>query len=132
MRTTFVSLTVFLFGCVTAGSSSAESLRETFRRVSPSVVVVRTKQRQLAALTSAVAKTRYVDVMGLGSGVLVKGEKTGLVFPAAHVVQAADEGTSLEESVLEESAPQESAQEIHRRGQTPAPSRTPGRETEPS
>ena len=91
MRTVLVLLTVSLVGCVTSGASKAESLSDTFKRVAPAVVVVKTQQRQLASLMSAVSRTTYVDVQGLGSGVLIKDEQGGLVMTAAHVVQAADQ-----------------------------------------
>ncbi len=90
MRTVLVLLTVSLVSCMTSGASKAGSLSETFKRVAPAVVVVKTQQRQLASLVTGASKTTYVDVMGLGSGVLIKGKKGGLVFTAAHVVQAAD------------------------------------------
>lgn len=60
-------------------------LREAFRRVNPSVVVVRTTQSH-ADLPEA--KSTAEDWSGLGSGILVS--KDGKVLTAAHVVQSAD------------------------------------------
>ena len=80
-----------LNGCLAPGASSAESLRDTFDRVKSSVVVVETKQRALSQRPSRRSESRFVDVAGLGSGVVVKvGDKVA-VFTAAHVVQTADE-----------------------------------------
>ena len=47
MRTVLVLLTVSLVSCMTSGASKAGSLSETFKRVAPAVVVVKTQQRQL-------------------------------------------------------------------------------------
>lgn len=69
-----------------AGTSSlaAQQLRDLFRRISPSVVVVRTLETSIA--TSGPATP--VNAPGLGSGVLISAD--GRVLTAAHVVQAAD------------------------------------------
>ncbi len=64
--------------------AEAQELRELFRKVSPSVVVVRTLQRGLAPDPAA----GLVTSPGLGSGVLVSAD--GKIMTAAHVVQTAD------------------------------------------
>jgi len=92
MRLAMIGFTgVLLAGCVTGQISSAEPLRKTFEKVSPAVVVVKAKHRQLTPLRLPDDKNRFVSVMGLGSGVIVRIDRKALVFTAAHVVQAADE-----------------------------------------
>ncbi|HWN97676.1 MAG TPA: trypsin-like peptidase domain-containing protein [Blastocatellia bacterium] len=59
-------------------------LRDTFRRVRQSVVVVRTVERTVAPLP----RQGMVSSAGLGSGVLIS--DSGKVLTAAHVVQAVD------------------------------------------
>jgi serine protease Do len=66
------------------GPAEAQQLRDLFRTVSPSVVVVRTVERGLAPEPSA----GLVAIPGLGSGVLISAD--GKVLTAAHVVQVAD------------------------------------------
>ena len=64
------------------------SVPQLFQRVSPSVVVVRAKGRDLVAQSSGSVLVKYNEV---GSGVFVSGD--GKVLTAAHVVQIADEVT---------------------------------------
>jgi serine protease Do len=64
--------------------AEAQQLRDLFRKVSPSVVVVRTIERELAREPSA----GLVTIPGLGSGVLISAD--GKVLTAAHVIQIAD------------------------------------------
>lgn len=81
-------------GCLSTGATSAQSadsIRDTFRRVSDAVVVVRTQSRELASLHSATATSRYVDIRGLGSGVLVRDDDRIVVVTAAHVIQTAEQ-----------------------------------------
>jgi S1-C subfamily serine protease len=66
---------------------AAEPLSQVFKRVSPSVVVVRTTQKQIASGP----ERQLVSMPGLGSGVLISAD--GKVMTAAHVVQTADEVT---------------------------------------
>jgi S1-C subfamily serine protease len=64
--------------------AEAQQLRELFRKVSPSVVVVRTLERELAREPSR----GLVNIPGLGSGVLISAD--GKVLTAAHVIQVAE------------------------------------------
>ena len=63
-------------------SASAQTVREVFEKVTPSVVVVRARGREV----TAGGETRYTET---GSGVLVS--KDGKVMTASHVVHALDE-----------------------------------------
>ncbi len=65
----------------------AQSVGQVFRRVNPSVVVIRTKEKDVAALSQGQAQV--VSVTGVGSGVLIS--QDGKVMTAAHVVHTADE-----------------------------------------
>jgi len=66
------------------GPAEAQQLRDLFRKVSPSVVVVRTLERELAPEPSR----GLVNIPGLGSGVLISAD--GKVLTAAHVIQVAE------------------------------------------
>jgi serine protease Do len=66
------------------GTAEAQQVRDLFRRVSPSVVLVRTVERGLAPEPSA----GQVSIPGLGSGVLVSAD--GKILTAAHVIQIAE------------------------------------------
>src|SRR4030095_12425446 len=61
-----------------------QQLREAFSKVRQSVVIVRTKQVEVAPAPGQVMSV----VDGLGSGVLIS--KDGKILTAAHVVQTAD------------------------------------------
>ena len=65
-------------------TTNAQQLRDTFRQVNQSVVIVRTKRVELSP--SPDEPMSIVD--GLGSGVLISTD--GKVLTAAHVVQTAD------------------------------------------
>lgn len=65
-------------------TANAQQLREAFRRVNQSVVIVKTKRVEVAP--SPDDAMAIVD--GLGSGVLISND--GKVLTAAHVVQTAD------------------------------------------
>lgn len=65
----------------------AEELRDTFRRVKSSVVVVRTAENHGAASLSG----WLLGSTGLGSGVLISDD--GKLLTAAHVIQTADKVT---------------------------------------
>ncbi len=77
-----VSLLVLLCFLVSP-ESSAQHLREAFRKVEQSVVVIRTNQKNLAPFP----EKGMVSLNGLGSGVLISENK---VLTAAHLVQSAD------------------------------------------
>jgi serine protease Do len=70
----------FLILLTTVTPASAQQLRETFRRVKPSVVIVRTGGDQSSPVSG------YADDSGVGSGVLIS--KDGQILTAAHVVQS--------------------------------------------
>lgn len=70
--------------CAVSITTNAQQLRDAFRRVNQSVVIVRTKRVELGQ--SADEPMSIVD--GLGSGVLISND--GKVLTAAHVVQTAD------------------------------------------
>lgn len=76
---------LLLAACALALPSSAlaQTVADVFDRVKDSVVVVRTVQKELAP-----DKPGFVDIGGLGSGVLIDPE--GNVLTAAHVVQTAE------------------------------------------
>jgi len=70
--------------CAISITTNAQQLRDAFRQVNQSVVIVRTKRVEVAP--SADETMAIVD--GLGSGVLISND--GKVLTAAHVVQTAD------------------------------------------
>ena len=72
-----------LFGPIT--ESRGQQLREVFRGVQQSVVIVRTVQKGLAPFP----EQGLVSSNGLGSGVLISND--GKVLTAAHLVQSADQ-----------------------------------------
>jgi serine protease Do len=65
-------------------TASAQQLREAFRKVSPSVVTVKTKRVDVPT----VSEQTLTIIDGLGSGVLISND--GKILTAAHVVQTAD------------------------------------------
>jgi S1-C subfamily serine protease len=65
--------------------AEAQTLGQAFKRVSPSVVVIRTKEKDV----SARVRGQAASVSGVGSGVLIS--QDGKVMTAAHVVHTADE-----------------------------------------
>lgn len=70
--------------------AEAQPLTQLFKQVSPSVVVIRTKEREVTASTAGGERT-VATISGVGSGTLVSAD--GMVLTAAHVVQTADEIT---------------------------------------
>jgi serine protease Do len=65
-----------------SGPASAQTVREVFQKVVPSVVVIRARGRDV----EAAGETRFTET---GSGVLISSD--GKVMTAAHVVQTMDE-----------------------------------------
>jgi len=77
---------VFSLSAVSAAAQSpTPPLRDVFRRVRPAVVVIATRQKELAPE----GRRGFVDLQGLGSGVVIS--EGGHVLTAAHVVQTAEE-----------------------------------------
>src|SRR6266566_727930 len=63
----------------------AQQISETYRKVNPSVVIVRVQQKT----TSSDPQKGQVSLPSFGSGVLISTD--GKILTAAHVVQAADQ-----------------------------------------
>lgn len=85
-RRIVVILAVVLAGWPSVSmAEGAKSLRDVFKRVDPSVVVVGTNSHQVVTGP----KMQLATLPGLGSGVLISAD--GKVVTAAHVVQTADE-----------------------------------------
>lgn len=86
MRNTspFAFMLSLLALCAISNTTNAQQLRDVFRHVNQSVVIVRTKRVEVAP--SPDEPMAIVD--GLGSGVLISSD--GKVLTAAHVVQTAD------------------------------------------
>jgi len=76
-------LSLLMF-CAISITTNAQQLRDAFRQVNQSVVIVRTKRVEVAP--SADEPMAIID--GLGSGVLISND--GKILTAAHVVQTAD------------------------------------------
>ncbi|HET7875158.1 MAG TPA: trypsin-like peptidase domain-containing protein [Methylomirabilota bacterium] len=66
-------------------AAEAQGVGQVFRRVNPSVVVIRTKEK------AVVAQGQIATESGVGSGVLISTD--GKILTASHVVQTADEIT---------------------------------------
>jgi serine protease Do len=87
---------IFTFSALSAAAQGpTPPLREVFRRVRPAVVVIATRQKELAPE----GRRGFVDMQGLGSGVVIS--EAGQVLTAAHVVQTAEQiVVSFSESVV--------------------------------
>jgi serine protease Do len=93
----------FLIFLATGALASAQQLRDTFRRVKSSVVIVRTGGDQSASIAG------QADDGGVGSGVLIS--KDGKILTAAHVVQGGQpitieftDGQRLKAQIVESAA----------------------------
>jgi S1-C subfamily serine protease len=78
---------MFAAGSAMWTQASAQDLRDLFRRVKPSVVLVRTTGREITSQSEGA----FVEAPGVGSGVLISAD--GKVLTAAHIVQSADRVT---------------------------------------
>jgi S1-C subfamily serine protease len=83
-KSTFAAMLSLLTFCALSITTNAQQLRDAFRQVNQSVVIVRTKRIEVAP--SADEPMSIID--GLGSGVLISND--GKILTAAHVVQTAD------------------------------------------
>jgi serine protease Do len=84
IKSPFAFMLSLLTFCAISITTNAQQLRDAFRQVNPSVVIVRTKRVEVAP--SADEPMTIID--GLGSGVLISND--GKILTAAHVVQTAD------------------------------------------
>ncbi len=84
MRALVLAILLLAADAAAAAPAGAQALGEVYRRVSPSVVVIRVKGRQV----SAAGLTRSGEI---GSGVLISAD--GRVVTAAHVVHGMEEIT---------------------------------------
>jgi len=93
---------VMLLAFVTIFNISAQDLRELYKKVNPSVVVIKTVE----SVSQGVGNPRQKTSMeGLGTGVLIS--EDGLILTAAHVVNTADkiwveflDGQNIEATVV--------------------------------
>jgi S1-C subfamily serine protease len=79
-----IMLLLPVLALMASSETQAQELREVFKRVNPSVIVVHTQQRVTARSGLEVAE----NLESLGSGLLIS--EDGKVLTAAHVVQMAD------------------------------------------
>lgn len=84
MKLGWIVMTLLVVGLLGSAKTQAQDLREVFKRVNPSVVVIHTQQR----LTVQNALETAEQLASLGSGLLIS--EDGKVLTAAHVVQSAD------------------------------------------
>src|SRR6202040_2718056 len=95
MRTRLVAVVITFSALSATAQGPTPPLRDVFRRVRPAVVVIATRQKELAPE----GRRGFVDLQGLGSGVVIS--EAGYVLTAAHVVQTAEQiVVSLSESVV--------------------------------
>lgn len=87
MGTGLITLLVLVLLAWPWTSVEAQNVGQVFRQVNPSVVVIRTKEKDVTALSQG--QGQVVSVSGVGSGVLISPD--GKVMTAAHVVHTADE-----------------------------------------
>jgi serine protease Do len=75
---------VLLLASTMATTANAQELREMFKRVNPSVIVIHTQQR----ITARSSLEQMENLANLGSGLIIS--EDGKALTAAHVVQSAD------------------------------------------
>jgi S1-C subfamily serine protease len=83
MKMRMISILIIALGIFCASPSEGQALREVFKRVHSSVVVINTLQDVVTS-----PRNQRVSVAELGSGVLIS--KDGEILTAAHLVQTAD------------------------------------------
>jgi S1-C subfamily serine protease len=83
MNIRMIGIVIVALGIFSASTSEGQAVREAFKRVSSSVVVISTVQDVIGS-----AQNQRVRVGDLGSGVLISRE--GEILTAAHLVQTAD------------------------------------------
>ena len=67
MRTRLLAVVLFFSALAAPAQSPTPPLRDVFRRVRPAVVVIATRQKELAPA----GRRGFVDLQGLGSGVVI-------------------------------------------------------------
>lgn len=77
---------VFIIAIITYVNSEAQDLSVMFDKVSPAVVQIQTKEKEVIGEGQM---KQTVTAEGLGSGILIS--KDGLILTAAHVVQTAED-----------------------------------------
>lgn len=77
---------VFILAIITYVNSEAQDLSVMFDKVSPAVVQIQTKEKEVIGEGQM---KQTVTAEGLGSGILIS--KDGLILTAAHVVQTAED-----------------------------------------
>ena len=84
MKTRIIALVIIALGTFGASGAEGQALRDVFKRVNASVVVIRSVQSEVIAGS----QSQPVMAAGLGSGVLIS--KDGEIMTAAHLVDTAD------------------------------------------
>ena len=83
MKTQILAIVILALGSFCASTAEGQALREVFKRVNSSVVVINTIKDVIGS-----PQNERVSVAELGSGVLIS--KDGEIMTAAHLVQTAD------------------------------------------
>lgn len=78
---------VLFLAALLPSTARAQAVGQVFQRANPSVVTIRTTEREIAGTEPG----QFTGVAGLGSGVLISAD--GKIMTAAHVVQLADKIT---------------------------------------
>lgn len=84
MKTRMIAIVIVALGASWASTTEGKPLREIFKRVNSSVVVISSLQTEVVGES----QSQPVSVAGLGSGALIS--KDGEIITAAHVVQTAN------------------------------------------